>query len=158
MPSFQVQVTLANSHQAFKCLEPSPWQRAEEVLSAGQLTSGVVTGIADFGAFVTLDGLGIEGLIHLSELAYPTPSHPTEVVQKCERLPVRVIGVDLFQQQISLSLRSVTEWEYDEWQAQQSVDATGMQAMESSDDSMHSELRAPETGRQAALANNGKSG
>jgi small subunit ribosomal protein S1 len=132
---------------SLKRLQPSPWQRAEQTLAPDQLVSGIVTSIVDYGAFVALDGLGVDGLIHLSELARPAPSHPVEVVQKGDHLLVRVLIVDAFRQRIGLSLKSVDQWEYDQWRAQLKEDAMDGKSMISSDDPIFNLPMPPENGR-----------
>jgi small subunit ribosomal protein S1 len=65
---------------SLKRLHPSPWGWVDEVYSVDQLVCGVVTNVVKFGAFVALE-IGVEGLVHVSELADPPPSEPREVVQ-----------------------------------------------------------------------------
>jgi small subunit ribosomal protein S1 len=103
---------------SLKRLEPSPWMKAEEALSEGQLVSGVVTNVVDFGAFVALDGFQIEGLVHVSELSDPPPSDPSNLVREGDRLVLRVLNIDPIRQRIALSWRSVAEWEHEEYMAE----------------------------------------
>lgn len=74
-----------------------------ETLAAGDILSGTVSRIADFGAFVDLGG--IDGLIHISELSWRRVKHPSEVVKEGQKVEVYVISVDKEKERISLSLR-----------------------------------------------------
>jgi small subunit ribosomal protein S1 len=102
---------------SLKRLEPSPWMKAEEALSEGQLVSGVVTNVVDFGAFVSLDDFQIEGLVHVSELSDPPPAHPRDLVHVGDRLVLRVLNIDPVRQRIALSWKRVSEWEHEEYLA-----------------------------------------
>jgi small subunit ribosomal protein S1 len=79
-------------------------QRAErfKVLEAGQTLHGRVSSLRDFGAFVDI-GDGIEGLVHVSELAWYRIDHPREVTKVGEEMDVYVLSVDAEKQRISLS-------------------------------------------------------
>lgn len=72
-------------------------------LAAGDIISGTVSRLADFGAFVDLGG--IDGLIHISELSWGRVKHPSEVVKEGQKVEVYVISVDKEKERISLSLR-----------------------------------------------------
>jgi small subunit ribosomal protein S1 len=99
---------------SLKRLQPDPWSYIELTYSEDQLISGVVTGVADFGAFVALEA-GIEGLIHASELDTPPPADPRAVVQKGDELVVRILDIDAHRHRIGLSLKSVSMEEREEW-------------------------------------------
>ncbi len=101
---------------SLKRLQPNPWQLVEENYAAGQLVSGKVTNVTDFGAFVLLD-VGVEGLVHISELADPEPQDPTEVVQRGDKVVVRILQIDVSRRRIALSLKHVTEQEREQWLA-----------------------------------------
>lgn len=74
-----------------------------EEIAAGDTRSGVVTNMANFGAFVDLGG--VEGLIHLSELSWSRISHPSDVVQPGQEVTTRVLDVDRRNGRIALSLK-----------------------------------------------------
>jgi small subunit ribosomal protein S1 len=106
---------------SLKRLQPDPWLLAEETLTVDQLVSGIVANIAPFGAFVTLE-LGVEGLIHISELADPQPDKPQEIVQPGDELVLRIVRIDPFRRRLGLSLKAVSGPEREEWLAQQTHD------------------------------------
>jgi len=101
---------------SLKRLEPEPWALVEDRYELGQLVEGVVTNVVDFGAFAEIDE-GIEGLIHVSELADAPISHPKEVVKKGDLLLLRIIRIDARRKRLGLSLKRVLEAEWAEWAA-----------------------------------------
>ncbi len=76
-------------------------QRLIETLSVGDVISGVVTGIRDFGVFVDLGGA--DGLIHVSEIAWYRVPHPESVVSVGQKIDVYVLELDKEKQRIALS-------------------------------------------------------
>ncbi|MCC7361027.1 MAG: S1 RNA-binding domain-containing protein [Anaerolineales bacterium] len=72
-------------------------------LAEGQVRSGVVTGLRDFGAFVDLGGA--DGLIHISELSWRRVKHPSEVLAVGQEVEVEVLKVDRESKRIGLSLK-----------------------------------------------------
>jgi small subunit ribosomal protein S1 len=84
------------------------WRREQkekllESLEEKSVCEGVVSSLADFGAFVNLGGA--DGLIHLSELSWGRISHPSEVVSIGQTIKVMVLNVDRERKRIGLSLR-----------------------------------------------------
>ncbi len=101
---------------SLKRLQPNPWTLVDETYTLDQLVSGTVTNVVDFGAFVALD-LGVEGLVHVSELADTPPSNPRELVKRGDELVLRILRIDSFRERIALSLKQVSEQERDDWLA-----------------------------------------
>jgi small subunit ribosomal protein S1 len=87
-----------------KQLEASPWDTIQDKYPAGQVVQGTVSRVADFGAFVELEP-GIDGLIHISELARQKVWRVKDIVQEGQAVQVKVLSVDPQQRRISLSLR-----------------------------------------------------
>jgi ribosomal protein S1 len=87
-----------------KQLEASPWENIQLKFSAGRLVMGTVTRTMDFGAFVELEP-GVEGLIHISELARNKVWRVTDVVKPGQQVEVKILSVDPEARRISLSLR-----------------------------------------------------
>ncbi len=85
-----------------KQLEPDPWVDFDRRVPAGSVLEGKVVKLMDFGAFVELEP-GVEGLVHVSQLAKNRPRRPHDVVQVGEVLSVRVLEVDRHGQRVSLS-------------------------------------------------------
>ena len=95
-------------------------------LSEGQVRTGVVTGLRDFGAFVDLGGA--DGLIHISELSWRRVKHPSEVLAVGQEVEVEVLKVDRESKRIGLSLkrRQPDPWQRvaERFQAGQVVEGT----------------------------------
>jgi small subunit ribosomal protein S1 len=89
---------------SLKRLYPDPWVSVPQRYQANQLVEGLVTTVVDFGAFVRLEE-GVEGLIHISELAEGNFLHPRNVVHEHETVCVRVLSVDVLHRRLGLSLR-----------------------------------------------------
>ncbi len=89
---------------SLKQLRPDPWILAESRYRTGQLLEGTVTNVVSFGAFVRVEE-GLEGLIHISELAEGDFLHPRNVVREGDVIPVRVLNVDTARHRMGLSLR-----------------------------------------------------
>jgi small subunit ribosomal protein S1 len=106
---------------SLKRLQKNPWAVVEETYHVGQLVEGTVSRVAQFGAFVSLD-LGIEALLHASQMAEPTPEDPTLLVYEGQRLLMRVISIEADRQRLGLSLKEVTAEELARWEGQQSAD------------------------------------
>ncbi len=80
-------------------------------LKPGEIRSGVVSSVVNFGAFVDLGGM--DGLVHVSELSWKHVDHPSSVVQVGDEVTVQVLDVDLSRERISLSLKATQQ---DPWQ------------------------------------------
>jgi len=88
--------------------QPHPWDRVTERYKVGELVTGRVTNLTDFGAFVRIDS-SIEGLIHISELADRRISHPKEVVSIGDILTLRILSIEPERRRMRLSLRQAQE-------------------------------------------------
>ena len=88
-----------------KQLQPHPWDAVAEKYALGDRVRGVVTRIADFGAFVELDP-GIEGLVHLSAMSWSRRIHKaTEVVQLGDVVEAVILAISVPERRISLGLK-----------------------------------------------------
>src|ERR1700694_2394237 len=74
-------------------------------LSVGQTRKGVVKNITDFGAFIDLGG--VDGLLHITDMSYGRVSHPSEMVQIGHELEVKVLDIDWERERISLGLKQL---------------------------------------------------
>jgi len=100
---------------SLKLVQPDPWETAQQDYAVGQLVTGVITKLTDFGAFAAL-GDGIEGLVHISELADISPKHPKEVVSKDDVVPLVIVKIDAERRRMGLSLRRVSEEQWYGWE------------------------------------------
>ena len=89
-----------------KRLKPDPWLTVSEHYQIDRIVDGVVTTVVDFGAFVRLEE-GVEGLIHVSELAEGNFLHPRNVVQEGDAVKVKVLNIEAAHRRLGLSLRQV---------------------------------------------------
>ncbi len=93
---------------SLKATQEDPWQLFARTHAIGQVVPGKVTKLVPFGAFVRVED-GIEGLVHISELAQRHVEVPEQVVKVDEEVFVRVIDIDLERRRISLSLKQANE-------------------------------------------------
>jgi small subunit ribosomal protein S1 len=81
-------------------------------LEEGKTYTGRVTSLADFGAFVNINGA--DGLVHLSEISYERVAHPKEVLEVGQEVQVKVINIDQEKKRIGLSIRALQD---DPWKS-----------------------------------------
>ncbi|MDI9548093.1 MAG: S1 RNA-binding domain-containing protein [Chloroflexota bacterium] len=86
-------------------LQPQPWDLVEDHYEVGQIVRGRITKLVNFGAFARLDKDGIEGLIHVSELAEHRVNHPKEIVAEGQEYDLRIIRIDVDRRRMGLSLK-----------------------------------------------------
>jgi small subunit ribosomal protein S1 len=89
---------------SLKKAQPDPWTLVEERYKVGDVVEGTITKLAKFGAFARIDD-GIEGLIHLSELADHPVEKPQDVVREGQQVKLRVIAINSQRRRLGLSLR-----------------------------------------------------
>src|SRR5207247_5771531 len=93
---------------SLKATQTDPWQEFADSHDVGELVYGRVTKLVPFGAFVQV-GDGIEGLVHISEMAVHHVEQPDQVVTPGEELWVKIIDIDLDRRRISLSIKQAAE-------------------------------------------------
>lgn len=93
---------------SLKATQEDPWRVFARTHAVGQIAPGKVTKLVPFGAFVRVEE-GIEGLVHISELAQRHVDVPDQVVNVGEEVLVKVIDIDLERRRISLSLKQADE-------------------------------------------------
>ena len=93
---------------SLKATQTDPWQEFADSHEVGQLVYGRITKLVPFGAFVQV-GDGIEGLVHISEMAAHHVDLPEQVVNPGEELWVKIIDIDLQRRRISLSIKQAAE-------------------------------------------------
>ena len=88
-----------------KQLEPEPWEAVPERFKAGQRVTGTVSRLTDFGAFVELEA-GIEGMIHISEMAWNKKvRHPSDLLKVGEQVDVVILSIKPEERRIALGLK-----------------------------------------------------
>jgi small subunit ribosomal protein S1 len=101
------------SHRAI--VEEETKAKKKDTISAikvGQVLDGTVQRLTDFGAFVDIGG--IDGLVHISQLSHEHVSKPSEVVEEGQQVKVKVLGVDVDNERISLSIKETLAGPWDE--------------------------------------------
>jgi small subunit ribosomal protein S1 len=88
-------------------------ERVIDELKEGEIRTGRVTSLADFGAFVNINGA--DGLVHLSELSWDHVNHPSEVLEVGQEIDVKIISIDVERKRIGLSVRRLKD---DPWEDQ----------------------------------------
>jgi small subunit ribosomal protein S1 len=114
---------------SLKATQVDPWQEFATNHRIGELVYGRITKLVPFGAFVQV-GDGIEGLVHISEMAVHHVDLPEQVVTPGEELWVKIIDIDLQRRRISLSIKQAAEGgevaeEYREAFGEHAYDAEG---------------------------------
>lgn len=89
---------------SMKRLSPDPWATVEKRYAIGQIVEGTITNVVDFGAFACIEE-GLEGLIHVSEMAEGHFLHPRNVVSEGEHIRARVLSIDAESRRLGLTLR-----------------------------------------------------
>jgi small subunit ribosomal protein S1 len=91
-----------------KQTQEDPWQRVMDTYNVGDVLEGKVTKVVSFGAFVEiLDG--VEGLVHISELAQHHVENPREVVNQGDTVKVKILEIDSERRRLSLSVKRVED-------------------------------------------------
>jgi len=93
---------------SLKATQIDPWHEFANTHQVGELVYGRITKLVPFGAFVQVGG-GIEGLVHISEMAGHHVESPEQVAEPGEELWVKIIDVDLQRRRISLSIKQAAE-------------------------------------------------
>ena len=126
-------------------LQPDPWTLVDDHYQVGQLVEGQITRVLDFGAFVALD-LGVEGLLHASEMIGTPELGPSDIVRSGETLLVKIIRIDSQKRRLALSARQVRQGEWERWVAEQQA---AREAQEAESKAAEVETTAPEVGEAA---------
>ncbi|MEK4564843.1 30S ribosomal protein S1 [Alkalihalobacillus sp. FSL R5-0424] len=93
---------------SIKDTEPGPWEKVAEQFSVGDVVDGTVKRLVSFGAFVEI-AAGIEGLVHISQIANRHIGMPSEVLSEGETVQVKVLEVSAEDKRVSLSIRELLE-------------------------------------------------
>lgn len=93
---------------SYRAVQDHPWADVETLFPVGATVKGVVSRIAAFGAFVKI-ATGVEGLVHVSELAHRRIATVNSVVQEGQEVEAKVLSVDREAQRMSLSLKAIQE-------------------------------------------------
>ena len=107
---YVLKVDLETKKVAFSLrrLEAEPWSTVADKYSVDQIVNGVVTKLADYGAFVRIDR-SIYGLLHISEITDETIQHPREVLSENQELELKIISLEPEKRRLGLSLKQINQ-------------------------------------------------
>ncbi|MBI5142075.1 MAG: 30S ribosomal protein S1 [Nitrospirae bacterium] len=92
---------------SIKRLSPNPWEAVAQRFRPGQLVSGEVRNLTDFGAFVRIED-GIDGLVHVSDMSWTKHvRHPSEIVRKGDVVDAVVLAIDAARERMSLGIKQL---------------------------------------------------
>ena len=132
-----------------KQTQEDPWQRVVSTYRPGDVLEGVVTKVVEFGAFVEiLDG--VEGLVHISELADHHVENPKDVVEVGTRLNVKILEIDEERRRLSLSVKRVEGQNMLLKDLGEQIKAASDDGEESAEAAADEGAEAPETPAEAA--------
>ncbi len=114
---------------SLKATQEDPWRQFAREHQIGELITGKVTKLVPFGSFVRVDD-GIEGLVHISELAERHVDIPEQVVTVGEEILVKIIDIDLDRRRISLSLKQAVAEQEPAAQEQEQEQGEGEMVLE----------------------------
>ncbi|EOT42487.1 30S ribosomal protein S1 [Enterococcus columbae] len=93
---------------SIKDTQPGPWTNIEEKVAVGSVLEGTIKRLTSFGAFVEILP-GVEGLVHISQIAHKHIATPHEVLREGETVKVKVLDVSPTEQRIALSIKALEE-------------------------------------------------
>lgn len=93
---------------SIKAATPGPWDTAAEQFKTGDIVSGEVKRLVNFGAFVEI-APGVEGLVHISQISHKHIGTPHEVLKEGQTVQVKILDVNIAEQRISLSIKETEE-------------------------------------------------
>ncbi|WP_128894459.1 30S ribosomal protein S1 [Longirhabdus pacifica] len=108
---------------SMKQAQPGPWESVTEDFSEGTEVEGTVKRIADFGAFVELKD-GVEGLVHISQIANKHISTPHEVLTVGNKVNVKILEINTDAKRISLSIKETAEAKAQNTEVNENVELT----------------------------------
>ncbi|MCY9517138.1 30S ribosomal protein S1 [Paenibacillus apiarius] len=93
---------------SIKATQPGPWEQAGDKIKTGDIISGEVKRLVDFGAFVEV-APGVEGLVHISQIAHRHIATPFEVLKQGQTVQVKVLDFNPAEKRVSLSIKETEE-------------------------------------------------
>lgn len=93
---------------SIRATQPGPWQQAADKFQAGEIVTGTVKRLVGFGAFVEI-APGVEGLVHISQIAHRHIGTPHEVLKEGQEVNVKVLDFNPAEKRVSLSIKETEE-------------------------------------------------
>ena len=91
---------------SLKSTQPEPWKVAGETYEVGQIIEGEVVRLVDFGAFIEIEP-GLDGLVHISQISEEHVAKPSDVLQKGQKVMVKILDINTEDQRMSLSMSAI---------------------------------------------------
>ncbi|MDD2998540.1 MAG: (d)CMP kinase [Candidatus Riflebacteria bacterium] len=113
---------------SYKEVLPHPWDQVTSTYKIGDVVTGKVNNMTDFGAFIEIQQ-GIEGLLHVSDMDWVKKvNHPKEILEKGQEVKVKILNIDSANHRLSLGLKQTTTdpWEAVEYQYRIGEQVTGV--------------------------------
>lgn len=113
---------------SYKEVLPHPWEQVTSSFKIGDVVSGKVNNMTDFGAFIEI-AQGVEGLLHVSDMDWVKKvNHPKEVLEKGQEVKVKILNIDSTNHRLSLGLKQTTTdpWEKVEYEYKIGEQVTGV--------------------------------
>lgn len=93
---------------SIKATQPGPWQRVKDQFEIGQVITGTVKRLVNFGAFVEV-APGVEGLVHISQISHQHIGTPHEVLKEGQEVQAKILDINLDEKRVSLSIKETEE-------------------------------------------------
>lgn len=93
---------------SIKAAQPGPWETAADKFSNGDIVTGEVKRLVNFGAFVELTP-GVEGLVHISQISHKHIGTPQEVLKEGQEVQVKILDINTDEKRVSLSIKETEE-------------------------------------------------
>ncbi len=93
---------------SIKATQEGPWTKVEQNFKAGDIVTGTVKRLASFGAFVEI-APGVEGLVHISQIAHRHIGTPHEVLKEGQEVKVKILEINIGEKRVSLSIKETED-------------------------------------------------
>lgn len=113
---------------SYKEVLPHPWEQVASQYTIGDIVTGKVNNMTDFGAFIGI-AEGVEGLLHISDMDWVKKvNHPKEILEKGQEVSVKILNIDVANHRLSLGLKQTTvdPWERIEYEYKIGEQVTGV--------------------------------
>jgi len=104
----KIDPSLGKISLSIKAAQPGPWETASGQFNAGDIVTGVVKRLVSFGAFVEI-APGVEGLVHISQIAHRHIATPYEVLKEGQEVSAKVLDFNPAEKRVSLSIKETEE-------------------------------------------------
>lgn len=105
---------------SLKSTQPEPWKVAGEKYEIGQIIEGEVVRLVDFGAFIEIEP-GLDGLVHISQISEEHVAKPSDVLQKGQKVMVKILDINTEDQRMSLSMSAIEKDKKEEEEKQEAA-------------------------------------